>query len=89
MGNVWRNQSFGVVWGRIDSLGTIRISNGKNMGGEGRKKYTSAIELACHDLRKGVKGTNLPLTKERLSVMGKTLRGGGWGEKGEPRSMYG
>ena len=50
------------------------------MGEEGRggeEKYTSAIELACHDLRKGVKGTNLPLTKERLSDMGKTLRGGG------------
>ena len=65
-------------------------------GRGGEEKYTSAIELACHDLRKGVKGTNLPVkginlpvTKERLSDMGKTLRGGGWGEKGEPRSMYG
>ena len=35
VGNVWRNQSFGVVWGRIDSLGT-RISNGKNIGEEWR-----------------------------------------------------
>ena len=37
----------------------------------GEEKCTSAIELACHDLRKEVKGTNLPVTKERLSDMGK------------------
>ena len=49
----------------------------------GEEKYTSAIELVRHDLGKGVKGTNLPLkgtnlavTKERLSDMGKTLKGG-------------
>jgi len=50
----------------------------------GEEKYTSAIELVCHDLGKGLKGTNLPLkgtnlpvTKERLSDMEKTLEWGG------------
>ena len=63
-----------MVWGRIDSLGTIRISNGKNMGEEGKgeeEKYTSAIELACHDLRKGVKGTNLPVKGRDCLIWGK------------------
>lgn len=43
----------------------------ESRGGERRKG--SVIELACHDLRKGVKGTNLPVTKERLSNMGRKL----------------
>lgn len=50
-------------------------------GRGGEEKYTSAIELVCHDLGKGVKGTNLPVTKERLSDMEKTLGGRGGGRR--------
>ena len=44
---------------------------------DGRKG--SAVVLACNELRKGVKGTNLLVTKERLWDMRKTLKGRGGG----------